>query len=223
MRNGCDRLSFSCHSPEEPLAMSKLTLYTNPMSRGLIAQWMLAEVGVPSVTVNLEYGADMKSSEFLAINPMGKVPCLVHNGRIVTEAAAICLYLADVFPECELGPTPDERADYYRWILFAAGPIEEAASTKALGVDSDAFGSEQQGQAGFGSQARVESTINTLLSERVFVCGDRFTAADVYFGSQIDWGLHFGTLKPSASILDYAERLRARPTYKLARGEAGHE
>jgi glutathione S-transferase len=203
--------------------MSKLTLYSNPMSRGLIAQWMLAEVGVPFEMITLSYGPDMQTPEFLAINPMGKVPCLIHDCRIVTEAAAICLYLADEFPQCGLGPTPDERADYYRWILFAAGPIEQAAATKALGVDSNAFGSEQQGQAGFGSQARVENTLSTLLSERAYVCGDRFTAADVYFGSQIDWGLYFGTLKPADSITRYAERLRARPAYKAARGEAGNE
>ena len=95
----------------------KLTFYTNPMSRGQIARWMLEEVGAPYETVLLEYGTTMKGANYLDLNPMGKVPAIVHDGKVVTEAAAICAYLADAFPAASLGPTPEGRADYYRWMF----------------------------------------------------------------------------------------------------------
>ena len=113
--------------------MADLTFYTNPMSRGQTVRWMLEEVGQPYDTEILDYATTMKAEPYLSINPMGKVPAIRHNGRVVTEVAAICCYLADAFPEANLAPPPADRADYYRWIFFTSGPIEAAFSNKAAG------------------------------------------------------------------------------------------
>jgi glutathione S-transferase len=109
--------------------MSRIDFYTNPMSRGQIARWALHEVGAEYEQHLLDYGTTMKASDYLAINSMGKVPAIVHDGKVVTECAAICAYLADAFPHAGLQPTPDERADYYRWMFFAAGPVERRPGT----------------------------------------------------------------------------------------------
>src|SRR6476469_9596381 len=113
--------------------MGELTFYTNPMSRGQIVRWMLEEVGAPYDTEILDYASSMKSPEYRAINPMMKVPAIVHRGHVVTEGAAIIAYLADAYPEAGLGPRDDEKADYYRWLFFAAGPIEQAVTNKSMG------------------------------------------------------------------------------------------
>ena len=112
-----------------------LIFYTNPMSRGQIARWMIEEVGVPYEARILDYGTTMKAADYLAINPMGKVPAIVHDGRVVTECAAICAYLADAFPAAGLAPRDEERADYYRWLFFAAGPVEQAVTNKSMGFE----------------------------------------------------------------------------------------
>ena len=110
----------------------ELILYTNPMSRGRIARWMLEEVGQPYKTEVLDYASTMKGPAYLAINPMGKVPALRHGDAVVTETAAICAYLADAFPQAGLAPPPGHRlrAPYYRWLFFTAGPFEAASATR---------------------------------------------------------------------------------------------
>src|SRR3546814_602626 len=122
--------TFSLESkPQGRNAMAdELIFYTNPMSRGQIVRWMLEEVGVPYEPRILDYGTTMKDAAYLAVNPMGKVPAIVHNGKAVTECAAICAYLADAFPEADLAPAPADRADYYRWMFFTAGRSEEHTS-----------------------------------------------------------------------------------------------
>src|SRR5271156_6201945 len=114
---------------------AELILYTHPMSRGRIARWMLEEVGQPYRAEIVEFGPAMKGLDYRAINPMGKVPALRHGDTIVTEGAAICAYLADAFPEAGLAPPPGHRlrGPYYRWLFFAAGPAEGAATNKAMG------------------------------------------------------------------------------------------
>jgi glutathione S-transferase len=114
----------------------ELVFYTNPQSRGRMVRWMLEEVGQPYRTEVLDYGTTMKAPAYLAINPMGKVPALAHGDAVVTECAAICAYLADAFPQAKLAPPPGDRlrAPYYRWMFFAAGPVEAAVSNKALGL-----------------------------------------------------------------------------------------
>ncbi len=194
--------------------MGELVFYTNPMSRGQIVRWMLEEVGQPYETQLLDYASSMKAEPYLSINPMGKVPAIRHDGKVVTECAAICAYLATAFPEAGLGPRRDEMADYYRWMFFAAGPVEQAVTDKAMGF----LPTEDQGRmAGYGSFDRVVEVLDRQIGSRSYVCGDRFTAADVYLGSQIIWGLQFKTLPQRDSFAAYAERLTAREAYQRAR------
>jgi glutathione S-transferase len=185
-----------------------LTFYTNPMSRGRIARWMLEEVGEPYETVVLDYGTTMKAAEYLAVNPMGKVPAIVHNGRTVTECAAICAYLADAFPGAGLAPAADERADYYRWMFFAAGPVEAAITAHSFGWKAS---EEQERSVGFGNYDHIVDTLERAVAERPWIAGDRFTAADVYVGSHVSWGVSFGTLPKRDAFSDYVGRLMARP------------
>lgn len=194
--------------------MADITFYTNPMSRGQIARWMLEEVGVDNEQVVLEYGTTMKAAEYLAVNPMGKVPAIVDRGQVVTEGAAICAYLAEAYPDAGLAPREDERAAYYRWLFFAAGPVESAITNNFLKVQVAA---EQEAMAGYGNYDRVVDVLDREIASRAYVCGDRFTAADVYFGSQIIWGVGFGSLPKRDSFLPYVERLTARPAYKRAK------
>lgn len=193
----------------------KLTFYTNPMSRGRIVRWMLEEIAQPYETVLLGYGTSMKSPDYLAINPMGKVPAIKHGAAIVTEGAAICAYLADVFPQADLAPkTNAERARYYRWMFFAAGPVEAAVNVKAMGWDAPA---EKQATLGFGSMAHVLDALEFALQDTPYIAGDRFTAADVYFGSHIMWGTQFGTLEKRPAFETYMGRLHTRPAAGRAR------
>lgn len=188
-----------------------LTFYTNPMSRGQIARWALHEACVEYEQKIVEYGPEMKSAEYLAINPMAKVPAIVHHGKSITECAAICAYLADTFPNAGLAPTADERADYHRWLFFAAGPLEQAVIDRSLGLTVT---EEQERMAGYGNYDRVMDVLDQKLLSDKYVCGDRFTMADVYVGSQVDWGLQFKTFPERDSFTAYAERLREREKYK---------
>jgi glutathione S-transferase len=192
--------------------MADLIFYTNPQSRGRIIRWMLEEVGAPYETEIISY-EEMKGDRYLAVNPMGKVPAVKHRGRVVTECAAICAYLADVFPEANLGPTEDEKADYYRWLFYAAGPVEHAVTNNYAKWEP---APEQHRMFGYGSFDKVVSTLDELFSLRDYVCGDRFTAADVYLGSQIMFPLQFGMLPDRESFIRYRDRLQAREAYKRA-------
>ncbi|MBB6426189.1 glutathione S-transferase family protein [Sphingopyxis sp. JAI128] len=191
-----------------------LIFYTNPMSRGQIVRWMLEEVGAPYEPRILDYGTTMKDAAYLSVNPMGKVPAIVHNGKAVTECAAICAYLADAFPEAALAPDPADRADYYRWLFFTAGPVEQAITAKHFGIEPD---TDQQRMAGFGSLATALDALEGAVAGKSFVAGDRFSAADVYVGSQIDWGLQFGTIPSRPAFEAYAAALRERAAYKRAK------
>lgn len=192
----------------------ELIFYTNPMSRGQIVRWMLEEVGAPYETNILGYGTSMKDDAYLAINPMGKVPTIVHNGKAVTECAAICAYLADAIPSAGLAPAMDDRADYYRWLFFTAGPVEQAITAEHFGVEPDA---DQQRMAGFGSLPAALDALESAVAGKAYVAGDRFTAADVYVGSQIDWGLQFGTIESRPAFEAYVAPLRERAAYKRAK------
>ena len=194
-----------------------LVFHTNPRSRGRIVRWMLEELGVGYRTVVQEYGTGMKSPEYLAVNPMGKVPAIEHRGVVVTKAAAICAYLADAFPQAGLAPEAGDplRGPYLRWLFFAAGPVEAAVSAKALGQLPPP---EKAVFVGYGS---FEQTIDVLelaaASASPWLLGDRFSAADVYVGSQVDFGLAFGSIPERPAFTAWAERLRAREAYRRAR------
>ncbi len=193
-----------------------ITFYTNPMSRGRIVRWMLEEVGRPYRTEVLDYGTTMKAPDYLAINPMGKVPALVCDGEVVTECAAICTFLADRFPEAELAPGAKDagRGTFLRWMFFAAGPLEAAVTARSLGLEPPA---DRAGTVGYGSYEAMVDALETAVSgPGPWILGDRFSAADVYVGSQINWGLMFKTLPDRPAFAAYADRLRARPAYVRA-------
>lgn len=192
-----------------------ITFYTNPMSRGRIVRWMLEEVGEPYETVPLEYGASMKAPEYLAINPMGKVPAIKHGDTVVTEAAAICAYLADMFPDKGLAPSPGNprRGPYYRWLFFAAGPVEAVVTGKALGLLAP---EDKKMMAGYGTFDETMAALEQAVSQGPYLCGDQFTAADLYVGSQLGWGMMFGTIDKRPAFENYVGRLEARPAAKRA-------
>lgn len=190
-----------------------LVLYTNPMSRGRIVRWMLEEVGVPYRAEILDYGTTMKAPGYLALNPMGKVPTIKHGDIVVTECAAICAYLADAFPAAKLAPPADKRGDYYRWLFFTAGPVEAAVSNNALGLKVPA---ERERMIGYGTYGAVMDTLERAVSARPYVAGDQFTAADVYVGSHISWGLQFGSIEKRKAFEDYWDRLKDRPAHLRA-------
>ncbi|MES2327339.1 MAG: glutathione S-transferase family protein [Pseudomonadota bacterium] len=192
--------------------MAGLIFYHNPQSRGRIVRWMLEEIGQPYETEVIAYDR-MKNPEYLAVHPLGKVPAIKHNGHIVTECAAICAYLADVFPQAGLGPRPDEKADYYRWLFYAAGPFEAAISNQAMGWQVPP---ERERMFGYANFDKAIAAVDELLSLRDYVCGDRFTAADVYLGSQIMFPMQFGMLAERGSFTRYRDRLQARDAYKRA-------
>ncbi|MEO1656936.1 MAG: glutathione S-transferase family protein [Pseudomonadota bacterium] len=191
-----------------------LEFYTNPMSRGQIVRWALEEVGQPYEEHIISYGPEMKSEPYTSINPMGKVPAIRHNGQVVTECPAIISYLAETFPEAGLSPTPETRADYYRWMFFTAGPFEQAVTAKSLGFEPS---EKQAPTTGFGSYDLVMKVVDDLLSSREYVCGETFTAADICLGSQIMFGMRFGTLPDFDSFKAYTARLTARPASQKAR------
>ena len=192
---------------------SNLVFYTNPMSRGRIIRWMLEETGADYETVVLDYASTMKAEPYLSINPMGKVPAIVHNGQVVTECAAICAYLADAFPEAGLAPPTTDRADYYRWLFYAAGPVEQAVTNHSMGF---APTEQQQRMAGYGNYDLAVDTLEKAVSAHPYIAGDSFTAADVYVGSQVGWGTQFGTLPKRDAFTDYLGRIMSRDAYKRA-------
>lgn len=194
--------------------MSTISFYTNPMSRGQIARWALHEAGADYEQVLLDYGTSMKAEEYLKINPMGKVPAIVHDGKSVTEGAAICAYLAESFPDAGLAPNADERAGYYRWLFYAAGPLESAITNRTLGFEIEP---DKEMTAGYGSYDRVVDVLDSKFQADDYVCGGRFTMADVYVGAQVIWGSQFGTLPQRDSFAAYAKRLTDRSAYKDAK------
>src|SRR4051794_22025704 len=195
----------------------ELVFYTHPMSRGRIARWMLEEVGEPYRTELLDYATTMKAPEYLAVNPMGKVPALRHGEVVVTEAAAVCAYLADAFPNAGLAPAPGDRmrGPYYRWLFFGAGPLEAAATNKAMGFEVPP---ERKPMAGYGSIGDVTGALEGALGKGDYLAGDRFTAADLYIGSQLGWLMHFGVVEKRPAFEAYVKRVTARPAAVRARG-----
>jgi glutathione S-transferase len=191
----------------------EIVFYTNPMSRGRIVRWMLEETGAPYRTEVLDFGTTMKAPAYLALNPMGKVPTIRHGDTIVTECAAICAYLADVFPAAKLAPPLEARGDYYRWLFFAAGPLEAAASNHALGFEPPA---ERQRMMGYGTYKATIDTLEKAVSAKPYLAGDSFSAADVYVGSHIAWGMQFGTIEKRKAFEDYWARLEQRPAHLRA-------
>ena len=188
-----------------------LTFYTHPWSRGRVARWMLEETGLPYQTEILDYGTTMKAPAYRAINPMGKVPAIQHGDTVVTENAAILLYLADLVPEKKLAPpvgTP-ARGPYYRWIAFMA-PLEAMLTAKSAGALA------KPEQAGYGSEADVLATLEGALKGRDHLAGDHFTAADLFVAASIGFYLQFKMLEPRQNLVRYAQLHGRRPAAQQA-------
>ncbi len=194
-----------------------LIFYTNPQSRGRIVRWMLEETGASYHTELVEYGPEMKSPAYRAINPMGKVPALVAGDTVITECAAICAWLADAYPDAGLAPPPADRGAYYRWLFFAAGPVEQAVMARFMGLEPD---EKQQMTLGFGNYGEVmdtlDSAIEAALASNGYLAGERFTAVDVYVGSHVGWGLQFGTIDKRPAFETYWARVSDRDAYRQA-------
>jgi glutathione S-transferase len=197
----------------------EVLLYYNPMSRARTAHWILEEAAAPYrlELVRLDKH-EHKAAAYLAVNPMGKLPALVHRGVVVTETAAICAYLVDAFPKAGLAPALDDpaRGTYYRWMFFGAGCVEPALIDKMLSRPP----ADRPGANGYGT---YEDTINTLegaLAPGPFLLGERFTAADVYIGSQIGFGMMTKILEPRPTFVAYQGRLAQRPAFQRVMEQA---
>jgi glutathione S-transferase len=197
--------------------MAEYTFFFHPMSRAQIARWALHEAHADYEPVLVDWAN--KPPALLAANPMGKLPTIVHHfdgqDHAVSEAAAVCHYLAEMSAP-ELLPQPHEKADYFRMLFFAASSVETAATARLYGFDPGDDPVKQM-SVGWGSYARVMDMLDGWFKAHDYVCGARFTMADVYVGSQVDWGVHFKTVEPRDSLLAYAERLRAREAYQAAK------
>jgi glutathione S-transferase len=189
--------------------MADLIFYTNPQSRGRIVRWMLEEVGQPYETEIIAYD-QLKSERYLAVNPMGKVPAIKHRDHVVTECAAICAYLADAFPQAKLAPPSGDRqrATYYRWMFFTAGPVEAATSNKALNF---VVPPGRERMIGYGTYEQTINALEGAVSKGKYLLGDNFSAADVYVGSAVGFGMMFGTMEKRPALEQYWQRVSARP------------
>lgn len=189
-----------------------LTLYTHPQSRGRIARWMLEEIGQPYDTVVLDYAA-LREPDYRAINPMGKLPALKIGSTVVTETPAILATLADAYPAAGLAPAPADRGSYYRWLFFAAGPLEAAVTNQSLGVVVPA---EKQGFVGYGDFERVLAVLEAALQGQRFIAGDHFTAADLYLVSHLNFGMLFKAIPERPAFSAYVQAHLQRPAQRRA-------
>ncbi|MDE2391472.1 MAG: glutathione S-transferase family protein [Rhodospirillales bacterium] len=194
----------------------ELVFYTNPMSRARMVRWALEETGQPYRTEVISYGPEMKSPAYTAVNPMGKVPALKHGAVVVTETAAIIAYLADAFPGARLAPPPGDpaRGTYYRWLFFTAGPYEAATTMKALGFSVPP---ERARMCGFGvSQSEVLDVLEAAITSGPYLLGEVFSAADIYVGGQLGFGLMFKSIEPRPVFQSYVARLQSRSAFVRA-------
>ena len=189
--------------------------YHAPNTRSFSIHWLFEELGNPPhemKVLNLKAG-EHKAPAYLAINPMGKVPAIVHGATVITEAAAIALYLADLFPQAGLAPTIGDtaRGTYLRWIVYNQAAVEPAMCDHAMKRD--------QGPESMLPYGTYETTVNTLagaLAKGPYILGDKFSAADVIVGSGVRWMLMFKLLPERPEFTRYAERLNARPALQRA-------
>ena len=191
----------------------QVVLYTNPMSRGRTVHWMLEEIGAPYRIEPISFEKnEHKAPKYLAINPMGKVPALVHRGVVVTEVGAILTYLADAFPAAGLAPKLDDpaRGTFLRWMFFGAASLEPALVDRMLGRPIP----ERTAALGYGTYDITLSTLERAVTPGPYALGDRFSAVDVYFCAQIGWGMQTKSIEPRPALLAYSARCTERGAFK---------
>ena len=197
---------------------ANLTLYHASPSRSSVTLWMLEEVGQPYdiELISLSKGENMKA-DYLAVNPMGKVPTLVHNGTAITELAAICTYLADEFPDAKLSVpigTP-RRGVYLKWLFFNPGCLEPAVIDRAAPRKE----APRRAMLGYGDFDTTMNVVADAVSKANFLMGDQFTAADVVIGANLRWGMIFKMIPERKEFTDYAARIAARPAAQRAQAK----
>jgi glutathione S-transferase len=187
----------------------EIVFYHAPQSRALIVHWMLEEVGAPyrMHLLDLKKG-EHKKPAYLAVNPMGKVPALAHGEVVITEAAAICAYLADAFPDARLAPSVGDRrrGSYFRWLFFGPGCLEPAVTDRMLERPAGPSGS-----LGYGTFDTMLDVVTKALAPGPYLLGDQFTAADVVLGSGLQWGMMTKAIPERPEIVTYTGRLHERP------------
>lgn len=191
----------------------EVVFYHNPMSRARTVHWMLEEVAAPYRIELIDFRkAEHKSPAFLAVNPMGKLPAITHRGVAITETGAICAYLADAFPAAGLAPRMDEpsRGSYLRWLFFGAGCVDGALIDRMLARPAP----EKTSALGYGTYADVVETLDKAITPGPYILQQRFSAADVYLGSQIGIAIMFKSLEPRPSFQRYLDLLHQRPAYQ---------
>lgn len=190
--------------------MTDLTVWHGPNTRSTGTIWLVEELGVPYELKKVDvFGGATRGPDFLSVNPAGKVPAIRHEGKTLTEMAAISLYLADAFPDAGLAPAIGDplRADYLYWSVFRPGVLEPAIITKSQGLDVDPR------MVGWGDWDTVLSLVERRLSDGEYILGDRFSAADILIGGALGWLKHFKLMGENSSIDRYINRLHARPAY----------
>ena len=194
--------------------------YYHPLSRAVTTDWMLQEMNIPHEQVLMDYTSGANDApEFRAINPMGKIPVLVDGDVVVTEAAAICAYLADRFPEKGMAPPIDSplRGTYYRYLFFSGTSLETMFAVKQMGLEGYPAQS-----AGWGDEARCLATVEDLTPETGWALGE-FSTVDIVYGGTLDFCVQFGWMPdPSPKVRGYVERIKARPAYRTSHDESWH-
>jgi glutathione S-transferase len=190
----------------------EIVLFHNPMSRGGAIHWMLEELGVPYRLEVLDFEKKQhKTPAYLAINPMGKIPAILHRGVVVTEVAAILTYLADAFPEANLAPKIGDpaRGTYLRWMFFAAGCVEPAVLDHMLKRTPP----ERTSAVGWGTYEDTMSTLEKALTPGPYVLGETFSAVDLYLGAQLGFGLRTKAIEPRPAFIPFMAHIRERPAF----------
>ncbi|RAI42712.1 glutathione S-transferase family protein [Rhodoplanes roseus] len=192
-----------------------LILYHIAPSRSSIVRWMLEEIGAPyELRVLSMSKGENRAPEYLAVNPMGKVPALSHDGAVVTEVSAICCYLADAFPQAGLAPPIGDprRGPYLKWMFFGPSCIEPAVIDRAFKRAQE----PPRGTLGYGEYDTVIDVVAAAVKTGPYLLGEQFSAADIVVGSQLRWGMMFGLIPQRPEFLPYVERLNARPALQRA-------
>jgi glutathione S-transferase len=195
--------------------MPRLTLYHGSPSRSSIVLWMLEEVGEPYDIHLLSFEkGENRAPDYLAVNPMGKVPALRHGDTVITEVAAICTYLADEFPNAKLNVpvgTP-QRGVYLKWLFFGPGCLEAAVIDRAAPRKEE----PRRAMLGYGDFDTTMNVVAAAVAKGPYLMGEQFTAADVVIGSNIRWGMMFKMIPERPEFTAYAARLAARPAAQRA-------
>ena len=188
----------------------KLTFYHSPNTRSSGALVLLEELGADYElrVINMKAG-EQRAPAYLAVNPMGKVPAVTHGDALVTEQVAIFLYLADLFPQAQLAPALDDplRGPYLRWLVYYAAAFEPAIVDRAMKREQAPLA-----MSPYGDYETMLRTLTDRLAQERFILGERFSAADILWGTALGWTTMFKLVPETPVIMEYVERINARPS-----------